>query len=335
MDGQFIMYRSDDGHTQIDVRFEGETLWLSQAQMVQLFDSSKASISEHIRHIFDEGELNPEAVVRKFRTTASDGKNYNVSHYNLDLIIAVGYRVRSTRGTQFRQWATRVLHEYLQKGFALNDELLKNGGVSGYWQELLERIRDIRASEKMLYRQVLDLYATSMDYNPRAEESTKFFSMVQNKLHYAASGHTAAEIVFERADAERPNMGLTNFTGTRVQKKDVAVAKNYLSEDELFTLHRLVSAFFDLAELRASSHEPMFMKDWVAELDKFTAVYGKGVLEGAGSVSHRQAQEKAFAEYERYRRKEDHQLTPVDRAYLETIKSLEHGAALRQRGKLE
>ena len=265
----------------------------------------------------DEREL----VVRNSRTTDSDGKNHNTKRYSLDVIISVGYRVKSLRGVQFRRWATGVLREYLVKGFAMNDDLLKKAGGGGYWRELLERIRDIRSSEKVFYRQVLDLYATSVDYDPRTPESQTFFKIVQNKIHFAAHGHTAAEVIAGRADAEQPFMGLKSFAGERPAKNEVGIAKNYLDADELSTLNRMVSAYFDLAELRAMQHRPMHMKDWVEELDDFAKRYGKGVLSGAGTVSHREAVEMAEAEYEKYRRRTLEDAPPVERDYLTSLKT--------------
>ena len=317
---EIVIYQTQDGVTKIDVRMENETLWLTQAQMVELFQTTKQNISLHINNAFKEGELDPNSVVKDYLTTATDGKNYNTKHYSLEVIIAVGYRVKSLRGTQFRQWATAILQEYMQKGYSMNDELLKAAGGGNYWHELLDRIRDIRSSEKVLYRQVLDLYATSMDYNPKAEETKMFFKVVQNKLHFTVSGKTAPEIVFNRANAELPFMGVTSFSGQSLRKSEIAVAKNYMTEDELFALNRLVSAFFDLAELRARNREPMYMKDWLAELDKFTNMYGKGTLQGAGTVSHQEALEKAEEEYAKYRRKTDDELAPVEREFLAGIK---------------
>lgn len=314
-----IIYEAE-GAPRIEVQIDGETVWLTQAQLVELFQSSKANISEHIKHIFDEGELARDAVVRKFRTTASDGKTYEVEHYNLDLIISVGYRVKSRVATQFRQWATARLREYIVKGFTMDDDRLKGVGGRDYWKELLDRIRDIRSSEKALYRQVLDLYATSIDYDPHSRESLAFFKTVQNKLHYATNKHTAAETIHARADAGKDFMGLTTFAGALSTLSEVGIAKNYLTEDELFRLNRLVSAFFDLAEIKAQEHTKMRMADWVAELDKFAKNFGKGVLEGAGSVSHEQAVEKAHAEYRTYQAKT---FSPVEKAYLESIKVLE------------
>jgi len=320
---EIIIYQTQDGLTKIDLRMEGETVWLTQADMVELFRSSKANISEHLKHIFEEGELFEDSVVRNFRTTAADNKSYNIKHYNLDAILAVGYRVKSPRGTQFRQWATTVLHEYLQKGFAMNDELLKNMGGGVYWKELLERVRDIRASEKVMYRQVLDLYATSLDYNATMPETLEFFKIVQNKLHYAVSGKTASEIVFDRANAELPFMGLTTFKGNRPVKSEVTIAKNYMTEKELFALRRMVNAFFDMAELKAERHEPMYMRNWLETLDKFSRDFGVGVLEGTGSVSHERAIEKAHGEYDRYRIQLADELTEVEKAYLETLSEMQ------------
>jgi len=288
--------------------------------MVDLFDSSKANVSEHIKHILDEGELSKDSVVRSFRTTAKDGKNYNIEHYNLDMIISLGYRIKSLTATRFRQWATARLKEYIVKGFSIDDERLKNAGGGNYWKELLDKIRDIRSSEKVLYRQVLDLYATSIDYNPKSSESIQFFKTVQNKLHYAVNKQTAAETIYSRANAEKEFMGLTNFKGDIPVKSDIVIAKNYLEKDELFRLNRLVSAFFDLAEIKAEEHVKMYMKDWLLELNKFVEMYGKGKLEDAGSVSHEKAIEKAEKEYKKYQVKT---LSPVEKDYLDTIKTLE------------
>ncbi|HWQ72013.1 MAG TPA: virulence RhuM family protein [Desulfitobacteriaceae bacterium] len=314
---EIIIYQTEDGQTKIDVRMENETLWLSQAQIAELFGRDTSVISRHIKNIFNEDELNKKSNLQNLQIPNSDKP---VAFYSLEVIIAVGYRVKSVRGTQFRQWATAILQEYLQKGFSMNDELLKAAGGGNYWHELLDRIRDIRSSEKALYRQVLDLYATSMDYNAKAEETLMFFKVVQNKLHFTVSGQTASEIIFNRANAELPFMGLTNFSGNSLRKSEIGVAKNYMTEDELFALNRLVSAFFDLAELKARNHEPMYMKDWLAELDKFTNMYGKGTLQGAGNVSHKDALEKAEAEYEKYRQRTVEELSPVERDFLENIK---------------
>lgn len=318
--GEIVIYQTDDGQTKIDVRFEDETVWLTQAQLVDLYQSSKANISEHIKHIFEEGELDEVSVVRNFRTTAADGKLYSTNYYNLDMIISLGYRVKSILATRFRRWATEQLKEYLKKGFLLNDQRLKEAGGGNYWYELLDRIRDIRSSEKALYRQVLDLYATSVDYDPKSKESIAFFKMVQNKLHYAAHGHTAAEVIFERADADKPFMGLTTFSGSMPTRKDVVVAKNYLDEKELKVLNNLVSGYFDFAEVQAIRHNQMHMSDYVEHLDKVLSSTGEKLLDNAGSVSHKQAVDKALDEYRKY---QVLTLSPVEKAYLETIKSIE------------
>lgn len=326
--GDIIVYRSQDGLTKVDVRFDGDTVWLTQAQLVELYHSSKANISEHIKHILEDGELERDQVVRKFRTTASDGKNYQVMYFNLDMIIAIGYRVRTPIGMQFRQWATARLKEYMQKGFTLDDERLKGNGGGNYWKELLDRIRDIRSSEKMLYRQVLDLYATSLDYDPHSADSILFFQIVQNKLHYAAHGHTAAEVVYQRADAEQPFMGLRTFAGELPVLKDVGIAKNYLDEQELRVLNNLVSGYFDIAEIAAIEHRPMYMKDYIAQLDSVLTSGGRELLRYAGSVSHKEAMEKAKSEYRKYQAQT---LSPVEEAYLETVKSLEKTAKKKGR----
>ncbi|WP_051471172.1 virulence RhuM family protein [Patulibacter minatonensis] len=318
-----VLYQADDGSTKLQVRMVDETVWLSQAQMVDLFQSSKSNVSEHIRNVFAEGELEEFAVVRDFRTTAADGKTYRVKHYDLDVIISVGYRVKSLRGTQFRRWALDVLREYLVKGFAMDDDRLKGVGGGDYWRELLERIRDIRSSEKVLYRQVLDLYGTSADYDPRAPESRTFFKVVQNKLHYAAHGHTAAEVIVERADASKPNMGLMSFAGEQPRRSDVRVAKNYLTQDELTTLNRMVSAFFELAELQATRRKPMYMQDWIREIDDFADRYGEGVLPNAGSVSQKAALARAEAEFDEYRKRTADEPTPVEREYATRLKHAE------------
>lgn len=321
--GDIVIYKTQDGLTKINVKFEDETVWLTQAQLVELYQTSKSNISEHIKHIFEEGELDEKSVVRNFRTTASDGKTYNTKFYNLDMIISLGYRVKSLVATQFRRWATELIKEYLKKGYALDDNRLKELGGGDYWKELLERIRDIRSSEKVMYRQVLDLYATSADYNPKSAESIAFFKMVQNKLHFATHGNTAAEVIYNRTDAEKDFMGLTTFSGDFPTKKDVVIAKNYLSEKELKVLNNLVSAYFDLAEINAIEHNTMYMADYVEQLDKILSSTGKGILENAGSVSHKQAVEKAEAEYQKFIQKN---LSPVEKEYLEVIKNLEKTA---------
>ncbi len=321
--GDIVIYKTQDGLTKINVKFEDETVWLTQAQLVELYQTSKSNLSEHIKHIFEEGELDEKSVVRNFRTTASDGKTYNTKFYNLDMIISLGYRVKSIVATQFRRWATELIKEYLKKGYALDDNRLKELGGGDYWKELLERIRDIRSSEKVMYRQVLDLYATSADYNPKSAESIAFFKMVQNKLHFATHGNTAAEVIYNRADAEKDFMGLTTFSGDFPTKKDVVIAKNYLSEKELKVLNNLVSAYFDLAEINAIEHNTMYMSDYVEQLDKILSSTGKGILENAGSVSHKQAVEKAESEYQKFIQKN---LSPVEKEYLEVIKNLEKTA---------
>lgn len=317
--GEIIIYQTDDGLTKINVNMQEETVWLSLDQMAELFQRDKSTISRHIKKIFEEGELQRNSVVANFATTAADGKVYNVDYYNLDVIISVGYRVKSQRGVQFRIWATNVLKEYMIKGFAMDDERLKGNAGGNYWKELLDRIRDIRSSEKVLYRQVLDLYATSVDYDPRSDESVKFFKIVQNKLHYAAHGHTAAEVIYERADAEKPFMGLTSFSGELPALKYIGIAKNYLQENELKILNNLVSGYFDLAEINAIEHKPMYMHDYVKQLDMVLSSGNRKLLEGAGTVSHKQALEKAKAEYRKY---QEITLSPVEQAYLESVKEV-------------
>jgi len=318
--GDIVIYQSENGATKIDVHFQDETVWLTQAQLCELYQSSKANVSEHIKNIFEEGELEEDSVVRKIRTTAADGKTYAVNHYNLDMIISLGYRIKSSIATQFRRWASERLKEYMIKGFTMDDERLKNLGGGNYWHELLDRIRDIRSSEKVMYRQVLDLYATSVDYDPKSEESATFFKLVQNKLHFAAHGHTAAEVIFERADAEKTFMGLTAFNGEFPTAKDIIVAKNYLSEDELKILNNLVSGYFDFAEIQAMRHAPMYMSDYVENLDRILASTGEALLTDAGTVSHEQAMEKAKTEYKKY---QVHNLSPVEEEYLRTIRAIE------------
>lgn len=325
--GDIIIYQTEDGLTKIDVKIEKETVWLSLDLMAELFQRDKSTISRHIKNIFKEGELSPVSVVAKFATTAADGKTYQVEYFNLDVIISVGYRVKSIRGTQFRIWATQRLKEYMIKGFTMDDERLKGHAGGSYWKELLDRIRDIRSSEKVLYRQVLDLYATSVDYNPKSDESILFFKMVQNKLHYAAHGHTAAEVIFERADADKPFMGLTTFSGELPALKDIGIAKNYLNENELKILNNLVSGYFDLAEISALEHKPMYMSDYIRQLDSVLTSGNRPLLEGAGSISHTQALEKATTKYRKYQK---NTLSPVEEAYLETLKET---AKLVQRKK--
>ena len=320
MENKVIIYTANDGKTKIDVKLEEDTLWLTQAQMCELYQSSKSNVSEHIKHIFEEGELNEESVVRKFRTTAADGKEYLVSHYNLDMIIALGYRVRSIIATRFRQWATERLKEYIVKGFTLDDERLKKLGGGSYWKELLERIRDIRASEKVLYRQILEIYATSIDYDPRAQVSQEFFKKVQNKIHYAIHGHTAAELIVERADAEKDFMGLLTFKGNHPTLIEAKTAKNYLNEKELRAMGQLVSGYLDFAERQAEREQVMTMNDWAAYLDRILTMSGEQLLQGSGSVSHEEAMEHATMEYRKYKQRT---LSDVERDYLFSIKSIE------------
>jgi len=319
--GEIIIYQSEDGVVQLDVRLENETVWLTIDQMSLLFGKARSTINEHILNAFQEGELNETDSVRKIGN--SDFSTKPTNYYNLDVIISVGYRVHSIVGTRFRQWATQRLHEYIVKGFTLDDKRLKGNGGGLYWKELLDRIRDIRSSEKVLYRQVLDLYATSIDYNPKAEESIRFFKIVQNKLHYAAHGHTAAEVIFERADADKPFMGLTTFEGEMPTLKDTRIAKNYLTADELKVLNNIVSGYFDFAEIQAIRHRPMYMEDYIKQLDGILSGTGEQLLMDAGSVSHQQALEKAAKEYRKYQVKT---LSPVEQAYLDTVKQLEKTA---------
>lgn len=328
--GDFLIYQTENGVTKIDVRIQDDTVWLTQQQMAELYQSSKSNVSEHIKHIFEDGELAEEAVVRKIRTTASDGKNYSVTYYNLDMIISLGYRIKSIVATRFRKWATERLKEYMIKGFTMDDERLKGNGGGQYWKELLDRIRDIRSSEKVLYRQVLDLYATSVDYDPHSEESILFFKIVQNKLHYAAHGHTASEVIYERADAGKPFMGLTSFSGDFPSLKDISIAKNYLSEEELKVLNNLVSGYFDFAEINAIEHRPMYMNDYIEQLDNILSSGNRKLLTGSRTISHEQAIEKARAEYRKF---QTENLSPVEDAYLETIKAANTAAKRGARGK--
>lgn len=313
-----LIYQTNDN--QIKVLLEEEDIWLTQQQLVDLYQSSKSNVSEHIKHIFDEGELQENSVVRKFRITASDGKSYNVQHYNLDMIISLGYRIKSQIATKFRIWATERLKEYMIKGFSLNDEKLKNLGGGNYWKELLDRIRDIRSSEKVMYRQVLDLYATATDYDPKSETSVLFFKIVQNKLHYAAHGHTASEVIYYRVDSNKPFAGLTNFKGSQPTQAEAMIAKNYLSEQELKVLNNLVSAYFDLAELNAIEQREMKMENFVQELDSILSSTGRNILDNAGHISNEIVKEKALVEYKKYTAKT---LSQVEENYLLTLKNLE------------
>ena len=320
--GEILIYQTDDGQTNIEVKIEDDTVWLTQQQMSELFQTSRTNVVEHIKHIYEEGELDEISTCRNFRQVRKEGNREvtrQIPYYNLDMIISLGYRIKSVIATRFRQWATQRLKEYMIKGFTIDDERLKGNGGGNYWKELLDRIRDIRSSEKVLYRQVLDLYATSVDYNPHSEESVRFFKIVQNKLHYAAHGHTAAEVIYQRADAEKPFMGLTSFAGELPALKDIGIAKNYLEENELKVLNNLVSGYFDLAEINAIEHKPMYMDDYVKQLDSVLSSGNRKLLTGSGSVSHKQALEKAKSEYRKY---QEITLTPVEKAYLESIKEV-------------
>ena len=328
---QIIIYQSEDGQTRIEVKFTGETVWLSQQQMADLFQSSRSNVVEHIKHIYEEGELDEESTCRNFRQVRQEGNRQvtrEMPFYNLDMIISLGYRIRSVIATHFRRWATERLKEYIIKGFTMDDERLKGNGGGAYWRELLDRIRDIRSSEKVMYRQVLDLYATAVDYDPRSEISVEFFKIVQNKLHFAAHGNTAAEVIYKRANAAAPMMGLTSFKGDHPTLRDAQIAKNYLSEDELKILNNLVSGYFDFAEIQAMRRRPMYMEDYVKQLDSILSSTGEALLNGAGSVSHQQAMDKVREEYRKFQVRE---LSPVERAYLDTIKSL--NAKAKNKGK--
>ena len=320
-----IMYTTEDGLTKIEVTFDEDTVWLSLDQMAELFQRDKSTISRHIKNIFTEGELRLEVTVAKFATVQTEGNRQvtrNIDYYNLDVIISVGYRVKSLRGTQFRIWASSVLKEYMKKGFALDDDRLKRLGGGNYFDELLARIRDIRSSEKVFWRKVLEIYATSIDYDPNAEDSIQFFKQVQNKMHWAAHRHTAAEIVYQRADAEKENMGLTSWEGKRIKRSDTEIAKNYLTQTELDALNKIVSAYLDIAEVRALAHEPMYMKDWLETIDDYLKMTRRDILTTKGRVTHKQAIDKAHAEYEKYRKKQDELLSPVERQFIESIKEL-------------
>ncbi len=319
-DSNIIMYTTEDGLTKIETTFDGDTVWLSKAQMAELFQRDRSVISKHIKNVFEEGELTRGSNVQILHIANSDKP---VEFYNLDVIISVGYRVKSQRGTQFRIWASGVLKEYMKKGFALDDDRLKRLGGGNYFEELLARIRDIRSSEKVFWRKVLEIYATSIDYNPDAEASILFFKQVQNKMHWAAHKHTAAEIVFQRADAEKENMGLTSWEGKRIKRRDVEVAKNYLQQDEIDALNKIVSAYLDIAEVRALAHEPMYMKDWLETIDDYLKMTRRDILTTKGRVTHKQAIDKAHQEYEKYKKKQEEQLSAVEQHFIESIKELE------------
>ena len=322
-ESNLLMYTTEDGLTKIEATFVNDTVWLSLEQIAELFQRDKSTVSRHIKKIFTEGELNRGSVVAKFATTASDGKTYQVDYYNLDVIISVGYRVKSLRGTQFRIWATNILKEYMQKGFALDDDRLKRLGGGNYFDELLERIRDIRSSEKVFWRKVLEIYATSIDYDPRAESSILFFKQVHNKMHWAAHKHTAAEVIYQRADGEKEHMGLTSWQGKSIKPTDVEVAKNYLDKDELDALNKIVTAYLDIAEVHALNHEPMYMKDWLETIDDYLKMTRRDILKTKGSVTHKQALEKAHEEYEKYKKSEESRLSSVEQHFFDSINELE------------
>ena len=317
--GQFLLYQTPDGNSQIEVKLQNDTVWLSLDQMAELFQRNKSTISRHIKNVLEDGELEADSVIANFATTATDGKNYSVAYYNLDMIISVGYRVHSYRGVQFRIWATKVLKEYIVKGFAMNDDLLKRAGGGNYFDELLARIRDIRSSEKVFYRKVLEIYALSIDYDPRVEMTQKFFKTVQNKMHYSVHGHTAAEIIYERADAEKDFMGLTTWSGAMPSKPEAEIAKNYLTHEEVKSLNRIVSLYLDFAEMQAEEHRPMYMKDWINILDDFLRISRKDILTHAGKISAKLAKEKADQQYDKFKERTKNNLSPVEIHFLENF----------------
>ena len=317
--GQFLLYQTPDGDSQIEVKLQNDTVWLSLDQMAELFQRNKSTISRHIKNVLEDGELEADSVIANFATTATDGKKYSVAYYNLDMIISVGYRVHSYRGVQFRIWATKVLKEYIVKGFAMNDDLLKRAGGGNYFDELLARIRDIRSSEKVFYRKVLEIYALSIDYDPRVEMTQKFFKTVQNKMHYSVHGHTAAEIIYERADAEKDFMGLTTWSGAMPSKPEAEIAKNYLTHEEIKSLNRIVSLYLDFAEMQAEEHRPMYMKDWINILDDFLRISRKDILTHAGKISAKLAKEKADQEYDKFKERTKNSLSPVEIHFLENF----------------
>ena len=317
--GQFLLYQTPDGDSQIEVKLQNDTVWLSLDQMAELFQRNKSTISRHIKNVLEDGELEEKSVVAFFATTAADSKTYSVAYYNLDMIISVGYRVHSYRGVQFRIWATKVLKEYIVTGFAMNDDLLKRAGGGNYFDELLARIRDIRSSEKVFYRKVLEIYALSIDYDPRVEMTQKFFKTVQNKMHYSVHGHTAAEIIYERADAEKDFMGLTTWSGAMPSKPEAEIAKNYLTHEEVKSLNRIVSLYLDFAEMQAEEHRPMYMKDWINILDDFLRISRKDILTHAGKISAKLAKEKADHEYDKFKERTKNNLSPVEIHFLENF----------------
>jgi len=319
---RFLIYTNQDGSIKIETKLLNETIWLSQKQLAELYQTTVANINIHIRNIFTEGELAPDAVIKDFLITASDGKSYHTMHYNLDMVISVGYRIKSQIATRFRIWATERLKEYLIKGFTMNDELLKEAGGGSYFDELLARIRDIRSSEKVFWRKVLDIYATSIDYDPQSDLSKGFFKVIQNKMHWASHGHTAAEIIYQRADAGKANMGLTNWPGTLPRKADTEIAKNYLNQEELDILNRIVSMYLDFAELQALNRTPMYMKDWISKLDEFLKLSGRDILEHAGSIAHEDAIQKARLEYEKWHQEQLAQPTAAEKHFVEALQEV-------------
>ena len=323
MNSEIVMYQTEDGLTKIETTFDGDTVWLSLDQMAELFQRDKSTISRHIKNIFNEGELERNSVVANFATTASDGKIYQVDYYNLDVIISVGYRVKSIRGTQFRIWANSILKEYLKKGFAMNDELLKNNGRGVYFDELLERIRDIRSAEKVFWRKVLDIYATSVDYDPRMEASMQFFKSVQNKMHWAAHGQTAAEKIYYSANAEKPYMGMLGFKGEQPTQAEVLIAKNYCTEEELSALNSIVSAYLEFAEMQARRRIPMYMSDWIETLDGFLKLSKHEILTHAGKISAKAAELKAKEEYKKYKQLNLDNVSKVEKDYIKVLDALE------------
>ncbi len=318
----FVLYQTEDGRSRIEVRLEAETVWLSQKALAELFQKDVRTINDHIRHIFEEGELSRESVVRNYRITAGDGKTYEVQHYNLNVIISVGYRVKSPRGTQFRVWATQRLREYIVKGFAMDDDRLKQRGGGNYFEELLGRIRDIRSSEKVFWKKVLDIYATSIDYDGNQEASKHFFASVQNKMHWAAHGHTAAEVLAARVDATKPQMGLTNWVGNQPTKREAIIAKNYLDPDELIALNRIVTAYLEFAELQALNRRPMYMRDWAKKLDDFLRLSGREVLSHLGNISHEEAKQKAELEFEQFHQQQLLQPSQAERDFDEAVMAM-------------
>jgi len=337
--GEVLLYQAEDGQVRVDVRLEDETVWLSQEQMAKLFGKSKKTISEHSRNIFNEGELDERVVVRKFRTTTRHGaiadktQSRDVQFYNLDVIISIGYRVKSQQGTRFRIWATQRLKECIVKGFAMDDARLKEAGNSRYFEELLARIRDIRSSEKVFWRKVLDIFSTSIDYDPASEQSRLFFQQVQNQMHWAAHGHTAAEVIYARANTAQHNMGITNHPGSRLLKRDVEIAKNYLNEEELNVLNRIVTAYLEVAELQALNQVPMTMRDWIDRLHQFLTMTGRELLDHAGKISHDAGLQKAHAEYEKFRLKQLAEPTEVEKHFIEAEKEMKRIEVAKKKGQ--